>query len=57
MDPIYDEIKYGGIEDIIFRISEGIYYDLYNATIEIRYFYLKNKLIAADFVSCSKKIL
>lgn len=55
MDPIYDEIKYGGFEEIIFRRSEGIYYDLYNATIETRYFYLKNKLISADILSCSEK--
>ena len=56
MDPIYDQVKYDGTEDIIIRLDKDFFnYDLSEATIETRKFYSKGKLISLDIISCYGK--
>ena len=54
--PLYDEIKDLGKEKIKVRKENGFYYDMYEALIETRIFYLKGEPILTDIIACSEPI-
>ena len=55
-DPLYDDIKDLGQEKIKIRKDNGFYYDMYEALIETRVFYLKGDPILTDIIACSEAI-